>query len=256
MKNSTLAENFSNHFEVVFAKTPELRKECYRIRHQVYSAELGWEPHDESRMERDGYDEFAYSFLLRHKRTGSFVGTIRLVLPPPKLPHVTLPFEDHCLDSMKLDVIDPARLERGTFGEASRLAVLEEFRKRAGEKTRSFALDDDSDDNEFSEEEKRNFPNIAVGLYLSIIAFAKMCNHELMFVLVEPRLQKRLKRVGLMFERAGENIEHHGTRALFFLRRSNFMSRFNEEMLGLFNLLESQLAEQMPLQPYLTRKAA
>ena len=107
MKRLHLAQSFDQYFEIVFANTTELQRESYRIRHQVYSEELGWEPPRDSRMEMDAYDEFSHSILLRHKRTGAFVGTVRLVLPPPELPHATLPFEDNCLDSMMLDVVDP-----------------------------------------------------------------------------------------------------------------------------------------------------
>ena len=105
----------------------------------------------------------------------------------------------------------------------------------------------------FSDEERRNFPNIAIGLYLSIIALVQMCHHRAMFVVVEPRLKKRLERLGLVFEQIGEEMDYHGTRALFYLPEHKFVSALNPEVLELFDLLKQQLAPQLLLYPYLAK---
>ncbi|MBC3765788.1 PEP-CTERM/exosortase system-associated acyltransferase [Neptunicella marina] len=254
MASLSLAENFNSYFEIVYADDVSKRTEGYKIRHQVYAEELGWEPTTQAGTETDLFDKYAHSLLLRHKRTGLYAGTVRLVIPPPEKSHLALPFEGHFSDCMYESATRPESLPRGAFGEVSRLAVPQTFRRRAGEKKQPFILNEESSEDVFSGEERSNFPNIAIGLYLSIISFAKICNHEMMYVVVEPRLKKRLERVGLMFEQISEAKDYRGTRALFCLTRSNFESQFNDDMLELYSLLEQQLVRQIKLYPYIIKQ--
>lgn len=254
MENESLAANFDQYFEIKFADTKELRRASYQIRHSVYCEELGWEPKQDDGLETDECDEYSFALLLVHKRTGQYAGTARLVIPPPNGPDKLLPFEQHCLESIWCEVIDMANYPRGGFSEISRLAVPESFRRRAGEKNIPFVVNDISlDADVFSAEERRNFPNIAIGLYLSIIALAKMCLHLAMFVVVEPRLNKRLNRIGFLFEQIGDEHDFHGNRALFYLPKEKFISGLNPEILELYYLLEEQLKKQMFMLPYLIR---
>ncbi|WNO60669.1 PEP-CTERM/exosortase system-associated acyltransferase [Rheinheimera sp. MMS21-TC3] len=254
MDNLSLAENFDQYFEVKFANTKQLREESYRIRHSVYCDELEWEPKQQDGKESDECDDYSFALLLVHKRTGQYAGTARLVIHPPNEPDKKLPFEQHCLSSIWSEVINLADFPRGGFSEISRLAVPETFRRRAGEKNMPFVINDISLQSDvFSEEERRNFPNIAIGLYLSIIALAEMCLHLAMFVVAEPRLNKRLNRIGFLFEQIGDEHDFHGNRALFYLPREKFTSELNPEILELYSLLEKQLKQQMFLLPYLNR---
>ena len=248
---ASLAENFDEYFEIKLADTEDLKNASYKIRHTVYAQELGWEPINLNGKETDECDPYAFSILLVHKRTGQFAGTVRLVIPPHSMPNSKLPFELHCADTINRDVIDPDALKRGSFGEISRLSVPNQFRRRLDEKNKPFVINELSGGDVFSEEERRNFPNIAIGLYLSVIAMVNMCNHSHMFVVVEPRLNKRLKRLGLNFQQCGEELDYHGTRALFCLERKDFTGNLNAEVLLLYNLLEKQLTQQLILYPYL-----
>lgn len=251
MSTLTLAENFDLYFAIKFADTEELRRESFRIRHAVYCEELGWEPLREDQMETDECDDYSFALLLVHKRTGQYAGTARLVIPPPGNPEKLLPFELHCLPSVRKELIDLSQYKRGAFGEISRLSVPEAFRRRLGEKNTPFVVNDiDGRKDTFSEEERRNFPNIAIGLYLGVIAFVEMCNHSAMFVVVEPRLKKRLERLGLLFEQIGDEMDYHGIRALFYLPRDKFTKDLNIEIQQLYQLLKNQLTSQVVLFPY------
>lgn len=255
MDSGSLAENFNLYFEIKFAGSTALREESFRIRHSVYCEELEWEPRRDNGMETDACDDYAFALLLLHKRTGQYAGTARLVIPPPDKPDSKLPFESHCMESVKSDAIDFTQFKRGSFSEISRLAVPEAFRRRLGEQNTPYVINElKLDKDVFSEEERRNFPNIAIGLYLSIIALVQMCHHRAMFVVVEPRLKKRLERLGLAFEQIGEEMEYHGTRALFYLPEDKFISALNPEVLELFHLLKLQLAPQLLLYPYLVNE--
>lgn len=251
----SLADNFRQYFEIKFAASTALREESFKIRHSVYCEELGWEPLRENGMETDECDDYSFALLLVHKRTGQYAGTARLVIPPAQNPSCQLPFEQHCLSSVRADLIDLSKFERGSFSEISRLAVPEAFRRRLGEKNTPYVINEiNLDKDVFSEEERRNFPNIAIGLYLSVIALVQMCHHKAMFVVVEPRLKKRLERLGLAFEQIGDEMDYHGTRALFYLPEHKYISALNPEILQLFDMLKSQLAPQLRLYPYLIRQ--
>ena len=93
-------------------------------------------------------------------------------------------------------------------------------------------------------------------LGFGIIALVKICNHAATFVVVEPRLNKRLDRLGLRFKQIGAEMDYHGIRALFLLRQLVYSSDLNAEMLELFNLLERELRRQVVLLPYYNKMGA
>jgi len=250
MSKFSIVDNFSQHFAIKFADSKELRQEAFRIRHAVYAQELGWEPTEALELERDEYDETSYHCLLEHKRTKTFAGCIRLIIPPTRSPDSLLPFEKYCLPSVRKELIDCDNLRRGSFGEISRLAVLSSFRRRPTESESPFILNEMKADNVFSESERRNFPNIAMGLYLASIAMADICNHVGTFIVVEPKLNRRLQRVGLPFVQVGDEMDYHGRRAMFYLSRDKFYSELGDDLRGLYNKIFDDLATQLSLIPH------
>jgi len=201
-------------------------------------------------MESDECDNYSYHCLLEHRRTEVFAGCIRLIIPPMSNPSVQLPFEENCLHSARTDIVDSTKLPRGSFSEISRLAVLDSFRRRVKEKNVPYVVSDTESENVFSEEERRNFPNIAIGLYLAGIALARLCNHKGMFVMMETRLNKRLKRFGLPFQQVGDEMDYHGMRALFYLDEDDFHSSLSEELLALYEIIYNDLSKQLNMIPY------
>ncbi|MAG76331.1 MAG: GNAT family N-acetyltransferase [Colwelliaceae bacterium] len=250
----SIASNFAQYFQIKFADTKALRQEAFKIRYGVYAAELGWEPLNEKEMETDECDDYAFHCLLEHRRTGVFAGCVRLVIPPADHQDLPLPFEAHCLDSARKDVIDSTKLPRGSFGEISRLAVLSTFRRREKEKNRPFVLNSVNPETIYSEDERRNFPNIAMGLYLAAVALADICNHTGMFVMMEPRLNRRLTRFGLPFEQCGDEMDYHGIRAMFYLKRAGFNSDLTPEILELYKVIYNDLMAQLSLVPFTNPK--
>lgn len=250
----SIANHFAQFFQIRFANTKELRQEAFKIRYGVYSAELGWEPANDREMETDECDNYAFHCLLEHKRTGVFAGCVRLVIPPADQQNQKLPFEAHCLDSARKEVIDSSEMPRGAFGEISRLAVLSTFRRREKEKNKPFVLGEVNPETVYTEEERRNFPNIAMGLYLAAVALAEICNHNGMFVMMEPRLNRRLTRFGLPFVQCGDEMDYHGIRAMFYLERAGFNSNLNPEILELYNIIHKDLMDQLYLVPFTNPK--
>ena len=250
MSDYSIAKHFNQYFKIHFANTKELRQEAYKIRYGVYSSELGWEPENDQKMEIDECDEYAYHCLLEHRRTGVFAGCIRLIIPPPTDPTKQLPFEANCLQSARKEIVDTTQLPRGSFGEISRLAVLASFRRRDKEKNVPYVLNNIKPETAFTEEERRNFPNIAMGLYLSGIALASLCQHKGMVVMMEPRLNRRLKRFGLPFQQIGDDMDYHGNRAMFFLDEQDFDKDLTEQLNELYGIIKQDMAKQIEFKQF------
>jgi N-acyl amino acid synthase of PEP-CTERM/exosortase system len=250
MAEYSIAKHFDEFFQIRFADTKELRQAAFKIRYGVYSTELGWEPENSLQMETDECDDYAYHCLLEHRRTGVLAGCIRLVIPPPNNPTHPLPFEEHCLSSARKEIVDTTKLPRGGFGEISRLAVLSSFRRREQEKNIPYVLNSMNPKTVYTEEERRNFPNIAMGLYLAGLALASQCKHVGIIVMMEPRLNRRLKRFGLPFQQIGNEMDYHGQRAMFYLKDDDFYLELTEQLRELYDIIHRDLAKQIVLKPY------
>ena len=250
MDEYSIAKNFNQYFRIIFADTKKLRQAAFKIRYSVYCTEMGWEPKNNLEMETDDYDDYSFHCLLEHRQTKTFAGSIRLVIPPVNQPNLELAFEKNCLHSARPEIIDSTTLKRGSFGEISRLAVLDTFRRRQKEQNTPFIINTVNPETVFTEDERRNFPNIAIGLYLAGLSLAIMCNHVGGFVMMEPRLNKRLIRFGLPFKQVGDKINYHGMRALFFLARGDVFSQLNPELKELYQMINDDLLEQLFLLPH------
>lgn len=237
----SLAQNFTRYFRVHLATTRQQRRYAYAIRYQVYAEELGWEPLDETRLETDSCDDYAHHCLLEHKRSGEIAGCVRLVTPPVGRHDAKLPCQLH---EIPLGEDQKQRLQPGEVGEISRLAVPSGFRRRAREAGKPFILDEHNTTSIYTEEERRNFPNISIGLYLSAIATVDLCGLARVLVVMEPRLQRHLKRFGLVFHQISGSFDLRGTRALFELPRSELTVNMELPISELYRQIRQDLSSQ------------
>jgi N-acyl amino acid synthase of PEP-CTERM/exosortase system len=205
---SSLGKGFSRYFTVAPATTPELEQQVYRIRHEVYCEELGFEARREDRLERDAFDAHSRHCILMTNQTYEPVGCTRLVLANPANPEALLPFERTCSDSLDRSIIDPAKLPRERIAEVSRLAVRAHYRRRRGESTQPVPLDD----SDFGTPAQPRFPYIPIGLYLGAIALALRSGVDTIFVLTEPRLAAHFAKLGVEIRQIGRPVEHRGFR--------------------------------------------
>jgi len=238
----SLAKNFSQYFQVGLAITRQQRRFAYAIRHQVYAEELGWEPVNDNRLETDGCDDYAYHCLLEHKRSGDIAGCVRLVLPHLGGTDSTLPCQTHGIPMKPNRRL--SEFSGMSVGEISRLAVPSGFRRREREAGKPFILDSHNTTTIYTEEERRNFPNISIGLYLSAIALVDLCELERVLVVMEPRLQRHLQRYGLVFHQISQTFELRGRRALFELPRDELTVNMNAPILELYRMIQNELASQ------------
>jgi N-acyl amino acid synthase of PEP-CTERM/exosortase system len=199
---------FSKYFELVLAESPQVQDEVFRIRHQVYCEELGYENVTPDGHERDECDRHSKHLLLRTANTGVRVGCTRLILPDPDQPSSPLPFERACAATIDRRLIDPAALPRDSIAEVSRLAVVREFRRRKGEeRTKDGVAVID-----YGTPKQPRFPYIQLGLYLGAVALAHRLGIKIIFFLTEPRLAGHFEKLGFPVQQIGGPIEHRGVR--------------------------------------------
>jgi N-acyl amino acid synthase of PEP-CTERM/exosortase system len=199
---------FSRYFTAVPALTDELRRAAYRIRHDVYCRDLGFEPIRPDGLETDEHDRNAVHCLLRNVHSGEYVGCIRLILTRPDEPTAPLPFERICARTIDRSIVDPARMARDRIAEVSRLAVVSAYRRRKGEKKVPASISA----RDFGGINEPRFPYIPVGLYLGMIAQARRHGIQTVFMLTEARLANHISRLGVDIRRIGSPVEHRGAR--------------------------------------------
>ncbi len=211
-----LGESFSRYFELVPALDAVAREQVFRVRHEVYCHDLGWEPERPDGLETDAYDIQSVHCLLRHAVTGEPVGCTRLILADADPGH-ELPVEQSCRDTIDRALIDPRALPREQVGEVSRLAVVKAFRQRKGESESPGTV---NEDDFMPRGALSRFPFIPVGLYMGAAAIAQRLGREYVLVLTEPRLAQHFSRIGFDIQRIGGPIEHRGQREPSLLRTS------------------------------------
>jgi len=234
-----LGAGFKKYFEVVPALSEELRDECYRIRHDVYCAELGYEPVRADRRERDDYDAHSLHCLIRSVRNGEYVGCTRLVLTRPGDPHYLLPVERACAKTIDRSIADPQQMPRHTIAEIGRLAVIASYRNRHGEQKSPAPISEQS----FGTPERPRFPYLTIGLYLGTIALAREHNIATLFVLTEPRLQHHFARLGVNIRQIGSPVEHRGTRVPSMMTVAGIVDGLNFVMRPLYEVVAAEVKQ-------------
>lgn len=243
--HTDLAEHFEEYFRFRVADSQALKNCCYQIRHQVYAEELGWEPVCENGMETDMADKHSVHCLLEHVPSGVFAGTIRLVLKPLEGTGF-LPLEEHCRDYFDECGQRSSDYLNGQVAEISRLAVPAYFRRRIADRSRAFTAEKfDVEKVPFSEEERRKFPNIALGLYIGAVAVSCQIGISGVYALMEPRLQKRLQMLGLKFRQESKALDFRGLRAVYSISVEQVISSLRPVIRDIYNIIEKQITSQM-----------
>ncbi len=216
--NHDLIAALNQFFELVHADNDELRMQVYLLRYQVYVLETGFETDSDCHSgtdcegktilwEQDVFDERSDHYLLRHRRTGVFAATARLILPSPIDVQAPYPIELHCpLDERVSDLAIRARL-----GEISRFAVSKVFKRRIGEIGSLAGVADDVEIY-FEEDERRVLPHISLGLFAAVMRMVHEHRITHCYAVMEPALLRLLGRFGMVFNRIGPDVDYHGIR--------------------------------------------
>ncbi len=232
---ANLGERFSQLFELVPALDAISRDQVFRIRHDVYCRDLGWEPAHQDGRESDAFDSHAHHCLLRRRDGGEPVGCTRLIVADPEDPMAPLPFEDTCRDVLDRSIADPRSIPREAIGEVSRLAVVSGYRRRKGESDAAVSIGD----SDFADHGSGDrFPFIPVSLYLGATAIARRVGVEHVFVLTEPRLARHFARIGFDIRAVGGAVEHRGLRVPSVLRVTKVIENLRPMIRPLYAVIE------------------
>jgi len=241
----SLASSFNEYFQVILADTAELRKEVYRLRYEVYCREFKFEREEDfpNGLEKDRFDDDrSHHCLLLHRQSGLFAGCVRLVFNDQTNIESTLPFESGLGDSLKTTRVISLLQHHKEIGEISRLAVPAEFRRRKADIGSPIG---DISGRSFSSDERRSFPYIPLGLYLTAAAVGLEMNMRGVFAIMEPRLARHLQRFGIVFEQVGDITYYHGERAPFYISKQGLFDQLQSPVRDLLDLILNEISEQM-----------
>lgn len=236
-----IANHYDKFLNSILATNPTHRDVVHRIRYDVYCRELGFEPTNEQEREHDEFDVFSDFCMVQHRSSDVFAGCVRIVCPSND--EQMLPIEKYCLDSITDKVLSPINFKRNDICEVSRLAVPEQFRRRNSDKF-SGAATGGFNEELYSETEMRCFPFIAVGLYINACHTIKLKGIQHAFVMMEPRLARSLRMVGINFKKIGPTVDYHGKRAPYYLSPDEFLAGLSPGFKILSNNIERSLSHQ------------
>jgi len=168
-------------FEVQVATTPDLVRQCYELRHQVYCIERNY-LQGSTGLELDEFDARSENLALTCRRSGEVVGTVRLVLGSADCPDSSFPMQA---------VTPPGLLSHlpiETTAEVSRFAIS---KVRRGD--HSAAL-------------------MRLGLVKGLVDLSEDLGITHWCAIMERSLLRLLRGDGICFHPAGPMVEYHGMR--------------------------------------------
>lgn len=209
--DKAISQFFFSRYSLVIAKTEEEKEISFRARHHVYCEEMQFEETNSEQQEVDQYDDFSVNCYIKHLPTGKCAGTIRLVLPNHA--NQSLPLGRFLPEEHEVKKAESCSHQVRTICEISRLAIPKAFRLRqlksnivAPEKL----LDSPYSATDFN---LNHFPYLSIALYFMAASICMSENVKHAYVLMEPKLARRLKMFGIHFDQVGEPIQLNGLRA-------------------------------------------
>lgn len=240
MNSIPLSTHFQSYFRVVLADSPELIERAQRIRYDVYCQEFHYEHEDNcpGGLEKDEYDQYSVHCIVVHTPTDTPTGCVRLIRAPRDNPDLLLPLEKYCGYSLTHPTLHPRYLARTSIVEVSRLAVHTTFRRRPGESESPLGRLSSLD---FPEAERRTFPLISLALFAAGAVLLILTQRQNLFVMVEPRLAKRLQATGLPFVQIGDLLDYHGPRAAHYVTIQQILNGMHGELRELYSYVYDSL---------------
>lgn len=245
-RDSRLAEVFKKYFTFKIAKTAEEKERVFKLRHEVYCQEIGYQPVGASsrQLELDSHDIHSIHCLLEHKRTGLAAGCLRLVLPDPKAQSedARLPLQEYGAQSLYHPLYHPAKLPEHQICEISRFTIARPFRHKA---IKNETLGNEDLNHVFTDEERQAFSAIIIALFLATYALVGMTKRCHVFAMMEPRLPRLLSMSGFHFTKVGDTVEMFGKRNAFYIDHSKAEKEIHEDLLPLYSRIQDELSSQL-----------
>jgi N-acyl-L-homoserine lactone synthetase len=193
-------------FDVTIADTPAALEAAYRLRHQVYCVERGYEP-GQGTIETDRFDPRAGHVLLTQRSTGRVVGTVRVVAPALDGLTADLPMQRLCAS----DAFRP--LPRASTGEISRFSISKDLRDAACAGSMPLRL----------------------GLLQGVLRVSVDMGLTHWCAIMEHRLLRLLRVSAIHFQPLGPAIEHRGLRQPSWAGIDALLARIKRERPALWD---------------------
>lgn len=242
IESKTPLDSFQHFFSVRPAVAHPDRHETARIRYRVYCEEFGYENPNRfpNQAETDAFDDHSVHCLITHVASGMPAGCVRICPATVDGEHRPLPYDLCCVASLDPEALASIDAPRDRLCEASRFAVDGAFRRRSGE---TFSRFGEIASLDLSDRERRTFPLISVALMLAGTAMAELLERPYMFAVMEPFLPRLLKRSGMLFQRMGRDVDHHGVRAVYVTDTREFVRNMDGEYRQLYTWIHGELLE-------------
>lgn len=231
---NSVIDAFNLYFEMISADTDVLKQEVYKLRYQVYCLETGFEDPEQYPLglEFDEYDPYAKHYLIRHRRTGEYAATTRMILANPSRLNAEFPLERY----FQIDDYSVlGKLNRSHLGEASRLCVSKTFKQRKSELTLQGIENTSSD--YFLPDERRVFPHISFALIACLIKACDENHITHFFGTLEPAWFRFLSAAGIHFTKIGPLIDYHGMRWPGLIKVSDLLEGVADKKPEIWQLL-------------------
>jgi len=238
----SISDHFTQFLQPYVAADQQLKEEAFKIRHNVYCEELEFEDVRENGQETDEFDCQSIFSLIKHKPSETFTSCVRLVTTSG--PDELLPIEKYCMDSITNEALSPVRFNRAEIAEISRLAVKSDFRRRKADNYKGSGIGVISEIS-YSETELRCFPFIAIGLYMAAATMGMNTGIRHVYVMMEPRLARSMKFIGITFQQLGAPVDYHGLRAPYYINPDIFMKNLSPGFKSLYKTIEKDICIQL-----------
>lgn len=221
------------YFYIQVATTDELKKELYHFRYQIFCKEFGFEAESAcpNQLEIDAYDTTALHAMLYHKLSNRLVGGLRILFPNCKEAPQSLPFEAFADDEQL-----PEKSNIVHFGEASRLAVHQDFRRRRFDGQHVTGIN-----TKIALVTEREFPVVGLSMMIMGVALGNILQFEKLYAMMEPKLNQVMQGYGINFQQIGQLANYHGERAPFALEPSESLDTIHPNLAPLLRYVIDEL---------------
>jgi N-acyl amino acid synthase of PEP-CTERM/exosortase system len=223
----TLYDRYNRDFRCLIADTPDLLRQAYETRYQVYCVENEFEnPQQHSdRCEVDEFDIRSAHSVLAFRPTGETIGTVRLVLPQSDAP---LSFSlQHIVDYYGgRDLPVPL----AATAEVSRFSISK--RARPG---RNGAIDIRTAFNQPAL--RRAEPLMSLGLIQGLVRMSQLHHITHWCAVMEPKLLRMLAAMGIHFTPVGALMDYHGMRQLCYCEVDAILDSVKRERPSFWDIL-------------------
>jgi N-acyl amino acid synthase of PEP-CTERM/exosortase system len=236
--DDNLIESFNEYFEMVPAVSDELKYAVYKLRFQVYCTETGFLNPERypGGLEYDEYDDTSIHYLVRHRKSGIYAATTRLIMFNGDNRDKLFPMESHSrIDNFEV----LKRIPRAQLGEVSRFCVSKEFKRRRKELGTVMGIGPDSGEMA-REHERRTFPHITIALIASLIKISEEYDIHYWYAAMEPALFRFLAALGINFTGIGPLTDYHGKRQPCIIEVHNLLAGMANKNPGLWTMMTNR----------------